>query len=1686
LGRAAAAAVLSLLALAWLGDGAARSADEPPGVVAVWPRLGATGVPTATATDGSLSVTFTEPVLLEAGALELICDHSGRHATAAGGGPITFSFVSDRPFIPGEGCLGSVVRSLVSDLDDDDPPDHPLSSMDWHFRVEWALINELDAITAEGLGEFVELYDGGLGDAALDGLTLVHYGLHESAAAALLVVALDGYRTDEDGYFLIGDGGVAGVDLPLGNGAFVDGAGAVAIYGASPDAFPPLSPPPSLAPVDALVYGAAGPELLGLLLAGEGALDEDSRGAAAVVSSQRCPDGEGAARQTAPFILGAPTPGGRNDCPLDAPPQIVNFSPARDARRIPVDTWISIEFSEPVILDDNAIEIACSGSGLHSYTVEGEGHAYRFIPHSSFMEHESCTVAVDANKVADVDPFDPPDRLETQLVWGFDTIFTVADNVLINEVDADTPGIDSAEFIELYDGGAGDTPLDGLSVVLLNGENDRSYLTLELDGYATDKAGYFVVGNAAVGAAGLVFDDGLLQNGPDAVALVVGDGLNYPDGTTVTDTVPFDAFVYGRPGQIDPELGLLLESGQSQVDENGRGDADAHSNQRCPNGAGGLRMTAGYKQNSPTPGAANDCITDMAPSVKSVSPADGAADVGIEADLSVEFSEPVTLLEHWLSLSCDLSGNHEYQLTGGPAKYVIEPVATFHHSEVCTVTIHAAAVSDLDPDDPPDGIVEDVSWSFTTADPPADFVVINEIDPDTPGDDEAEFIEIYDGGIGRTRLDGLTLVLFNGNTDQSYRAIDLDGWQTDAHGYFVIGNAAVNPDIVIPNGSLQNGPDAAALYVADSSQFPSGTLPDEDDLVDAVVYGEKTGVSATLLALLLDGQLPADENSRGAAATHSLQRCPNGAGGQRRTQSLIANRPTPGEASDCRTDDPPQVNVVTPSDGATSFPIYGVLEVAFSEPVKLASGAIELSCANVKRDVAVSGGPQQFQLKPVQPLPHNQTCRVVVKAALVSDNDRDDPPDQMANDHAWSFATAASPPDTILINEIDADTPGSDRAEFIELYDGGAGHTDLSGLVLVFYNGANDRSYFAVDLVGAITDERGYLVVGNPGVAAAVTFPNGTLQNGADAVALYAGDATQFPNGTPVRVQGLIDAVVYGTADPVDSGLSGLLLAGEGQVDESGGGSATSHSSGRCPDGQGGQRRTATFRQGTPSPGATNHCVYDEPPAVVQTRPADNTTDVDPTTNLKVRFSEDVAVKSGWFAIRCETSGAHAADVSGGPREYTLTPQTPFEPDERCEVTIDAAKIADTDDDDPPDQPAADFTWNFRTRPAPPVANFVLINEIDADTPGSDTAEFIELYDGGIGFTDLSGLVLVFYNGADDRSYFAVDLVGAITDERGYFVLGNTGVTLASITFPNGTLQNGADAVALYAGKAAQFPKGTPLHTQGLIDAVVYGSSDETDSGLLALLEADQPQLDEAGRGDGTGHSLQRCLDGAGGPRVTDGYRPDIPTPGAANVCREDEPPAVIAYSPEQGAVDVLPDSPIEVKFSEDVIVEDGWFAIDCDLSGPHAATVTGGPTAYTIQPGAWFAPDETCEVTLLAAYIRDADGDDPPDHPAADVVWQFHTMPLSVIDFTTNGPLWIGETAVFTATISSPGPYTLQWDFGDGSAPAEGAYMSHQYTTVGEYQITLKVTTPTGPVTKSGVVVVRPRAVYWPVMGGR
>lgn len=191
----------------------------------------------------------------------------------------------------------------------------------------------------------------------------------------------------------------------------------------------------------------------------------------------------------------------------------------------------------------------------------------------------------------------------------------------------------------------------------------------------------------------------------------------------------------------------------------------------------------------------------------------------------------------------------------------------------------------------------------------------------------------------------------------------------------------------------------------------------------------------------------------------------------------------------------------------------------------------------------------------------------------------------------------------------------------------------------------------------------------------------------------------------------------------------------------------------------------------------------------------------------------------------------------------------------------------------------------------------IVINEVDSDTAGTDTLEFIELYDGGAGNTDLSGLLVVLYNGNGDVSYASFDLDGYSTDANGYFVLGNSAVPGVDLVFNDNSLQNGADAVALYEGDAADFPNGTlVVAATTLIDAAVYGTSDADDAGLLVLLQAGEPQIDENGNSNKDFESMQRCPNGFGAGGQTSVFELFEPTADGPNLCIA-APPIVEIYT---------------------------------------------------------------------------------------------------------------------------------------------------------------------------------------------
>ncbi|MDN3492716.1 endonuclease [Winogradskyella bathintestinalis] len=200
----------------------------------------------------------------------------------------------------------------------------------------------------------------------------------------------------------------------------------------------------------------------------------------------------------------------------------------------------------------------------------------------------------------------------------------------------------------------------------------------------------------------------------------------------------------------------------------------------------------------------------------------------------------------------------------------------------------------------------------------------------------------------------------------------------------------------------------------------------------------------------------------------------------------------------------------------------------------------------------------------------------------------------------------------------------------------------------------------------------------------------------------------------------------------------------------------------------------------------------------------------------------------------------------------------------------------------------------------------LIINELDADTPSTDTEEFIELKSQSPNFAT-DGFILVFFNGSSsggDKSYFVYDLNGLVTDINGLLVIGSTNVSpFPQALIPESVMQNGADAVGIYQASVEDFPEETIATQNNLIDALVYGTNDSTDTGLLALL-GQSIQYNDNGT-NANPKSIQRFVNEFNVAT----YSAETPTP------RRENDGSGIAINPISISVD-------QIEYGEDVVFE--------------------------------------------------------------------------------------------------------------------------------------------------------------------
>ena len=263
---------------------------------------------------------------------------------------------------------------------------------------------------------------------------------------------------------------------------------------------------------------------------------------------------------------------------------------------------------------------------------------------------------------------------------------------------------------------------------------------------------------------------------------------------------------------------------------------------------------------------------------------------------------------------------------------------------------------------------------------------------------------------------------------------------------------------------------------------------------------------------------------------------------------------------------------------------------------------------------------------------------------------------------------------------------------------------------------------------------------------------------------------------------------------------------------------------------------------------------------------------------------------------------------------------------------------------------------------------------------GSSNNKALEIFNGTGAAVDLGAggyNVQMFFNGSATAG-LTINLVGTVGTGDVFVIAQATanGAILAQADQTNASgWFNGDDAVVLR--------KGTTIID--VIGQVGFDPGTEWGAGLTSTADNTLRRKLSVTTGDANGS------DAFDPSAEWDGFAIDTFS-GLGSHGVGDVGPSVASTNPASGAGGIALNSNVMITFSEPVTVTGSWYGITC-ASGARIATVTGGPTAYTLDPAADFAFDETCTVTIVAANVIDQDVNDPPDAMAANYVFSFNTV---------------------------------------------------------------------------------------------
>ena len=452
----------------------------------------------------------------------------------------------------------------------------------------------------------------------------------------------------------------------------------------------------------------------------------------------------------------------------------------------------------------------------------------------------------------------------------------------------------------------------------------------------------------------------------------------------------------------------------------------------------------------------------------------------------------------------------------------------------------------------------------------------------------------------------------------------------------------------------------------------------------------------------------------------------------------------------------PSLITIYPADKAFNVALDTNISIAFSEPVNLADGWLELSCSiSNQHAVSVSGGLLDFGVNPNVDFVYGDICTITILAAKVTDQDSADPPDTLDKDYSFSFSALPLPDDAPIITNI---SPANNEAAVL-----------LDSALSVHFSEPVSVTSDWFTLGCSSSGTHSAVVAGGPStyvltpttpfqydesctltIAAATvhdldvddppdimpsdfTTTFSTLSTPDTAPFLQsiipANDAGSIPvNQTfeltfnePVAIDSRTPTLSCTSGDNFSLTVSGGPTVFQAKPDRN------LNFDDSCSMTIAAQYITDIDLKDPPDAMFLDQTINfttaenpDAAPTVTQMVPADGATNIAIDSNLTITFSEDILVTNPLGELICSASGEHAVVTTGNAQTLTINPDVDFANNESCSLTIFTSQIRDLDIKDPPDKMAENFSLTFSTAPPtdqPPTVEEIIPANEAADVP---------------------------------------------------------------------------------------------------------------------------------------------------------------------------------------------------------------------------------------------------------------------------------------------------------------------------------------------------------------------------------